>query len=77
MVDFVTDSYQSNLIDVITDSYQPNSINMSEHQTRSLSFKIHIKSSKSRVPHTFANFIPNGKKKERMVQILIFSYFDI
>ena len=65
------------MIDFVADSYQPNSINMPEHQTRGLSFKIHIKSSKSRIPHNFPNFLPNDENKERMVQILIFSYFDI
>ena len=57
-------------LDIVTNSYQPNLIKMSEHQTRGFSSKIHIKSSKLRVPCNFANFLSNGENKERMVQIM-------
>ena len=43
---------------------------MSERQTRGLSSKIHIKSSKSKVPRNFVNFLSNGENKERMVEII-------
>ena len=55
-------------LDIVTESYQPKSIKMYECQTRSLSSKIHMKSSKSRVPRNFANFLSNGENKERMIE---------
>ena len=57
-------------LDIVTDSYQSNFIKMPERQTRGLSSKIHIKSSKSRVPGNFAKFLLNGENKERMVEII-------
>ena len=55
-------------LDIVTESFQPKSIKMDECQTRSLSSKIHMKSSKSRVPRNFANFLSNGENKERMIE---------
>ena len=53
-------------VDIATDSYHPNSIKMPESQTRGLSSKIYIKSSKSRLPRNFANFLSNGENKQIM-----------
>ena len=57
-------------LDIVTDSYQSNFIKMPERQTRGLSSKIRIKSSKSRVPGNFAKFLLNGENKERLVEII-------
>ena len=57
-------------VDIATDSYHPNSIKMPESQTRGLSSKIYIKSSKSRLPRNFANFLSNGENKQIMDAIM-------
>ena len=75
-VDIVADSFQTQTqLDKVTDSYQPNLIKISERHRSGLSSKIYIKSSKSRVPRNFGNFLSNGQKEERMVKI-IFSTFQ-
>ena len=57
-------------LDIVFESYQSNFIKIPERQTRGLSSKIHIKSSKSRVSGNFAKFLLNGENKERMVEII-------
>ena len=75
-VDIVADSFQTQTqLDNVTDSYQPNLIKISERHRSGLSSKIYIKSSKSRVPRNFGNFLLNGQKEQRMVEI-IFSTFQ-
>ena len=62
-------------LDIVSDSYQPSLIKISERHRNGLSSKIYIKSSKSRVPRNFGNFLLNGQKEQRMVEI-IFSTFQ-
>ena len=62
-------------LDIVSDSYQPSLIKISERHRSGLSSKIYIKSSKSRVPRNFGNFLLNGQKEQRMVEI-IFSTFQ-
>ena len=62
-------------LDIVTDSYQPSLITISERHRSGLSSKIYIRSSKSKVPRNFGNFLSNGQKEERMVEI-IFSIFQ-
>ena len=62
-------------LDIVSDSYQPSLIKISERHRSGLSSKIYIKSSKSRVPCNFGNFLSSGQKEERMFEI-VFSTFQ-
>ena len=57
-------------IDIVADTYQQNSIKNAERAKRGSSEKLIIKSSKSKIPRNFNNFLSNGENKTRMINLI-------
>ena len=57
-------------MDIIADAYRENSLKNNERDSRGVSSKVIIRSTSSRIPRNFTEFLKNGDNKTRLIELI-------